>query len=163
MSQANRALPFPLYRTGKFDMLRTAPFSLAGHDRPGAVRNARVFATADLAAGGVLMGAWWNRSEPVTAPPRAAALPGGWQRESLDLLRIDAALGDSEASAALVRRLLDRFEQDGGRDDLHEAVHWTARDWDQPAYLRGEVVQRLVRFHCRDAVLQWHWLCVQGE
>jgi hypothetical protein len=79
------------------------------------------------------------------------------------VLRIEAAFGDAEASAALVRRLLDRFEQDGGRDYLHEAVHWAARDWDQPAYLRADVVQRLVRSHCLDGVLQWHWLCVHGE
>lgn len=83
--------------------------------------------------------------------------------DSIARLRVDAAMGSTDASAALAARLLDRFERDGRRDDLFEAVQWTARDWDETPYLRSGILQRVVQRHCDDAVLRWHWLCVGGE
>jgi hypothetical protein len=84
-------------------------------------------------------------------------------RDELDLLRADAVLGNSDASAELAVRLLDRFDADGDKDALYEAVQWIARDWDQPAYVRSTVIDRMVASHCDRPVLQWHWLCGGGD
>lgn len=106
---------------------------------------------------------------PVATAPAAASLAGPpddltpHAGDSIARLRVDAAMGSTDASAALAARLLDRFERDGRRDDLFEAVQWTARDWDETPYLRSGILQRVVQRHCDDAVLRWHWLCVGGE
>ena len=47
----------------------------------------------------------------------------------LDLLRVDATIGDHDAGRLLVGQLLDRYERAGDTDDLYEAVQWMDRDW----------------------------------
>jgi hypothetical protein len=95
------------------------------------------------------------------APARTAH--DGATRAPLDALRWSAAQGDADASVELAARLLDAYERGGPRDDLHEAMQWLVRDWQEPSVLRSPVLQRVVHRHCQDNVLQWHWLCTQGE
>ena len=96
---------------------------------------------------------------PAIIPVRSAS----GARDPLDALRMDALMGNDTASVELVRQLIDRYEGAGEQDDLHEAFHWMARDWDQPGFMNAGVVQRAMLHHCRHPVLRWHWLCVPGE
>jgi hypothetical protein len=99
-----------------------------------------------------------HRQAPVSASARAQPVP----RAVLEPLRMDALAGNIDASAELSQRLMDRFERTGDQDDLYEAFLWIARDWDEVAFLRSDVIQRAVS-HCDGPVLRWHWLCVAGE
>lgn len=110
----------------------------------------------------------WSRpaATPVAITTKAAAgpaVPGPQGHHLLDRLRMAAVQGDADASAALAASLLDRFDREGRRDDLHEAVHWIARDWHEPPFLQYDMARRVVDRHCQDAVLRWHWLCISGE
>jgi hypothetical protein len=99
-----------------------------------------------------------HRQAPAAASARAQPAP----RSALDPLRVDALAGNTDASAELAQRLLTRFERTGEQEDLYEAFQWIARDWDDVAFLRSDLIQRAVE-HCDGPVLQWHWLCVDGE
>lgn len=99
----------------------------------------------------------------------AATVPGLSQEDrrrqfdSLDSLRIDAWLGNLQASAELAQHLVARFEKSGQQEDLHEAIQWIARDWDQSGYPGHALVQHVFLQHCTRAVVRWHPLCVSGE
>ena len=95
-------------------------------------------------------------------PVSASAPPEVGSRDALDPLRVDALAGNIDASAVLAQRLMQRFEQTGEQEDLYEAFQWIARDWDEVAFLRSDVIQRAVAY-CDGPVLRWHWLCVEGE
>jgi len=99
-----------------------------------------------------------HRQAPVSASARPQPVP----RAALEPLRMDALAGNIDASAELAQRLIDRLERTGDQDDLFEAFQWIARDWDEVAFLRSDVIQRAVA-HCDGPVLRWHWLCVEGE
>jgi hypothetical protein len=85
------------------------------------------------------------------------------RRETLDLLRIDAALGDADASGQLTRRLLDRYEQTGDGNDLNEAMQWILCDWDRPQQPRSSAMPCVTEEHCNGPALRRHWLCNEGE
>lgn len=117
---------------------------------------------AVLAAGALCASGCVLASAQATSAPQ---LPyAGWKRDqpSLDALRDEAAF-DASARAVLARRLLDRFEAEGDKADLHEALRWIARDWDRQALLRVGPVNRAVLGHCERAVLRWYWICDGGE
>ncbi len=79
-------------------------------------------------------------------------------------LRQAAALGNVEASITLVSALLDRYDAGAGAGALMEALQWMERDLDTVPMLGSPQVQRVVLGACaRDPLLQWHWLCNQGE
>lgn len=102
---------------------------------------------------------------PVAAamPPAAARQPAP-RVDTLDALRQAAALGNVDASIALVGALLDRYDIDAGTPALFEALQWLQRDLDTAPVLASAELQRVVLGPCRrDALLQWHWLCDQGE
>jgi hypothetical protein len=116
----------------------------------------------------------WVASTPFRPlPPQgsavAAAVPGPSLEDrrhhfdKLDPLRIDAWLGNMHASAELAQLLVARFEVSGQQEDLHEALQWIARDWDQSGYPGYALVQHVVLRHCPRSVLRWHPLCVSGE
>ena len=106
---------------------------------------------------------------PLSPPAVAAAVPaqsredGRRYPESLDTLRVDAWLGNLHASAQLAQHLIARFEKSGQQEDLHEAIQWIARDWDQSGYPGHALVQHVVLRHCTRAVVRWHPLCESGE
>lgn len=117
---------------------------------------------AALAACLVLAGkSPWVGAPVAAAPVQRTAPPP--RAETFDHLRAQASLGDVEASGELVALLMARFEREGERDDLHEAMQWLARDWDQPAFVRSHLLDRLLERHCGDKVLRWHWLCSGGD
>lgn len=96
--------------------------------------------------------------------PARLSLPAPPEGEpTLEELRGSALLGSLDASAALASRLLDRYERSGDRADLHEALQWIARDWDQAPYLRTDIANRVVSGHCDRAALKSHWLCRYGD
>jgi hypothetical protein len=90
------------------------------------------------------------------------AAPGG-PDPGLAQLREHAALGDTDASGELARRLLDRFERTGDRGHLHEAMQWIARDWEHEPVARATVADRVLSRHCERPALQRHWLCTGGD
>ena len=83
---------------------------------------------------------------------------------ALNDLRLATAMGDPEASAALVRALLDFYDAGAGPAPLVEALQWLQRDAEAPAMVASGQVQRLVAGPCRsDPLLRWNWLCHEGE
>ncbi len=94
------------------------------------------------------------------SPPATAAAA---QESALAQLRDAAAIGDTEASAELAGRLLDRFERTGDRGHLHEAMQWIARDWEHERVVRATVADRVLSRHCERRALQRHWLCTGGD
>jgi len=113
-------------------------------------------AGALCASASVLAVAAATSSQPLSSAAWKGAQP------SLAELREEAAF-DGAVRGQLAQRLLDRFEAGGDKADLHEALHWIARDWDQQALLRSGPVNRTLVGHCARAVLQWYWLCDGGE
>jgi hypothetical protein len=81
----------------------------------------------------------------------------------LDLLRVDATIGDLESGRLLVAQLLDRYERGGDTDDLYEAVQWMDREWRAGYYQQSGLPTRVFERHCGNKVLRWHWLCDAGE
>lgn len=72
-------------------------------------------------------------------------------------------LRDTQASVELVTALLDRYEREGDREKLHEALHWIDRDWDSQQYRASNVLARVFERDCDEAVSRWHWLCNASE
>lgn len=122
-------------------------------------------------AGALALGvaAWGALQMPTTMPlaahatPRASIQPA-MASDVLASLRQAAALGNVDASIALVGALLDRYDAGGGADALFEALQWMERDLDTAPMLNSRQVQRVVLGACAsDPLLDWHWLCHQGE
>ncbi|WP_326541643.1 hypothetical protein [Pseudorhodoferax sp.] len=118
-------------------------------------------------AGALALGAaaWMVLPAPQAAhaAPRSATQPP-LAADTLAALREAAALGNVDASTALVGALLDRYDAGGGAGPLFEALQWLQRDLDTPSMLGSPELQRVVLRICPgEALLQWHWLCHQGE
>jgi hypothetical protein len=90
-------------------------------------------------------------------PERVRALAAS--NATLDELRASAAQGNAEASTALTSRLLDRYENTGNSGDLHEAMEWIARDWDETRFRRSDEANLVTSGHCVRKALKTHWLC----
>lgn len=82
---------------------------------------------------------------------------------TIEELRVRAVQGNHDASTALATRLLDRYESDGVRADLDEALGWIARDWDEAPFRRSDVAHLVTSGHCVRAALKTHWLCRRGD
>lgn len=82
---------------------------------------------------------------------------------ALEALRQQAEAGDGEATMSLAATLLRRYERSHQRDDLFEAAIWVDRAWFSDAAIRQQMVARLYGQHCDDKVMQWHWMCHNGE
>jgi hypothetical protein len=82
---------------------------------------------------------------------------------SLDALRERAEAGDGDATVALASSLLSRYERSNQRDELYEAALWVDRAWFSDDAPRHQLIDRLYGRYCGDKVMQWHWMCHNGE
>lgn len=90
-------------------------------------------------------------------PERVRALAAS--NATIEELRAGAVQGSHDASTALASRLLDRYESAGDPADLHEAMQWIARDWDEARFVRSDVANLVTSGHCVRKALKTHWLC----
>ncbi len=103
------------------------------------------------------------QAAPQTATQALPAQPAV-AADLIAALRQAAGLGNMEASVMLVGALLDRYDAGAGAGALVEALQWMERDLDTVPMLASPQVQRVVLGPCtHDPLLQWHWLCNQGE
>jgi len=90
------------------------------------------------------------------APVASASMAG----TLLEELRLDAAIGNQDASRDLALSLLARYDLRGDIDDLFEAIVWIDRN----LYAEQTVgLAHRVANYCDHPVVRWHPLCVPGE
>lgn len=105
-----------------------------------------------------------HAAEPQCARTAAAAARPAPSDDALDSLRHAAKWGHADASVMLVGALLDRYDAGAGTPALFEAMQWLDRDLHTAPMLESGLVQRVALGACRsDPLLQWHWLCEEGE
>ena len=83
--------------------------------------------------------------------------------ESIESLRLAAAVGNVDAAIVVATRLVDRFERGGAVDDLYEATIWIDRYHGDETFAEAPLIARIQQRDCHQKVLRYHWLCEIGD
>ncbi len=107
-------------------------------------------------------------AQPDTAQTTAANSTEAWPEpelatESIDSLRLAAAVGNVNAAIMVATRLLDRFERGGAVDDLYEATIWIDRYHGNETLAEAPLIAKIQQRDCNQKVLRYHWMCEIGE